>query len=276
MNLELSSKEISIRARLDPSLVTRYEKGERLPTRAHLAQLAESLNLNFHQCLQLWLSEQVEKVFEQEDETTRKEVLRHLLGGSSMETSSDDRLMNKVLDQLERFSKCKLVYASEWQTYREEQQLRAFAKLCQMLQLDFSSEELNSILVAGKTVARHNLQDHLILHQLYQAWQTSLTNVNKAILDGLAWFQQYASSLNAASPKQYKGWTKLKTNEELLTAFIAWHKQAADAPIRLYLNAVFLLKHEWPLLYESSESDENFVLEELNKRLIRAIEAMES
>ncbi len=277
LSLELSSKDLSIRARLDPSLVTRYEKGERLPTRAHLSQLAESLGLDFKFCLHLWLSEQVEKVFEHEEAETRNEVLSLLLGKQVRAVVGDDRIKQRSLDHLQRFEKCKQLYSEEWLAYRMEQQLKVFGKLCQLVDMHFDSGELQAILIEGKTVARHNLQAHLKLHQLYQAWQQADLYSNKAILDGLAWFQSFYPTLQFSPPKHYKGWAKLKNEEERLNAFLAWHKQLADPPIRLYLDAVFMLSQSWPLLSESYDSqEENLILEELNKRLSRAIEAMES
>src|SRR5687768_4633624 len=72
----LSTLEVSVRTRLDSSLISRYENGNRIPTRDHVVRLATALGLDEQVLLVAWLSEKLKKVLSEESsETVREKAL---------------------------------------------------------------------------------------------------------------------------------------------------------------------------------------------------------
>ena len=60
---------------LDPALISKFEKGHRIPNEENLEALAAALDLSFDQLRRIWLSEKVYQILaDEEDEIGRAHV----------------------------------------------------------------------------------------------------------------------------------------------------------------------------------------------------------
>ena len=64
-------REVASLIDVDTAMISRFEKGDRNPTRSQLLKLASALDLNFENLLTLWLSEKIYDDIQGEDVALR-------------------------------------------------------------------------------------------------------------------------------------------------------------------------------------------------------------
>lgn len=282
IELELGAKELSIRAQLDPSLVTRFEKGERIPTEAQLERLAQALYFDYHSLRKIWLCSQIEKVLSGEDEEFQKEVLLELLGDSwqKKKEEEDTDLVDRILKLDQSFQKSKKLHTTEWKQVSNLQLFRYLSSLSGLFQFNFSPDEIQAVLVDGQTISSKGFKDHLVLHGLYQVFE-KFTRGNKAAFNQLSEILdsetfQFLTQLN----DQSKG--KWKLNENLIQNTKTLFKMNQE-PIRhnwmpLFILNLHLFKFGYPVLEIGREDkpELNLIFRAIKKRLAQSLDEIES
>lgn len=171
---KLSVLDVSVRARLDPSLISRYEGGNRLPTREHVTRLAKALDLDEKQLLVEWLGEKLQKVLREEKDPEIVERSIQRLAGKEEPQGVQKPAGNAVINSQEtalnrwkeRAKTFQLQYPAEWATWRKQ----VIRELCWKLNAPvWKKEDLIQVLEEGKTHSAYSLLDHLNMHRSYEA-----------------------------------------------------------------------------------------------------------
>lgn len=166
LDQKLSIQEIALRSRLDASLVSRYENGNRIPTREHVLRLALALDLDKTALLTLWLAEKMNKVLAEESEEAIRQNALNLLNGEMEQgvlfearaTPLSQKQEDKLRGWLEELSPIK--HLSE----RRHQLLHHLVKE----QESWSFNEILQVIQEGKTVNGKSFPAHLHLHSTYE------------------------------------------------------------------------------------------------------------
>ncbi|MBI1222417.1 MAG: helix-turn-helix domain-containing protein [Bacteroidetes bacterium] len=221
LDQNLSILEVSIRAGLDASLVSRYENGNRIPTRDHILRLANALSINQEALLTTWLSEKMKKVWIEEDNAGIREKALSLLNGTIESQSLFEQAGTRISQKQEE----KL---NSWLTDLSpvRHTLNRHRRILQewiAFEHQWSEEEIEQVITAGKTVSGHDFPAHLRLHTMHQ-WlkdveslgshlQSSLQNkLMKQLIPDWSDIEWPGNGLNLSTLARF--YTDLTTNHE--------------------------------------------------------------
>lgn len=102
----ISQKELALQLQIDSSLITRMEKGERLPVRSQVVQMAAILGLAEKRLLVAWLSDKI--VRELEHEPLAKEILmaaEEQVRYRAMPAKAVSGGLSKLLKEIDKYKK---------------------------------------------------------------------------------------------------------------------------------------------------------------------------
>lgn len=177
IKLNLSIAETAIRARLDPSLISRYEGGNRIPTREHIIRLAGALSLDEETLLIEWFVERLKKLAETDDDRpVLQKALRlaldvdhsdHLLlpSGSKV-TKSQEMAMRRHLAEWQQLIK---QYPSRLDAYFSHNIILLCRDLGNLAGHAWRSNQITQMLGELKTFPDHDFQSHMFIYELYQS-----------------------------------------------------------------------------------------------------------
>lgn len=171
----LSTLDVSVRTRLDPSLVSRYENGNRVPTRDHVLRLARALGFDEQVLLVAWLSEKLKKLLmEEELDTVRKRAMDLLLEKTTPEellltphspvTASQETALKKWRSDFERLAK---LFPERLKNYEAKGNISLTRDINHLNGNSWSGDKAHAFLMDGKTFPEHDFTSHLQLHGIY-------------------------------------------------------------------------------------------------------------
>ncbi|MHB1278042.1 MAG: helix-turn-helix domain-containing protein [Bacteroidia bacterium] len=171
----LSTLDLSVRTRLDPSLISRYENGNRLPTRDHVLRLAQALDMDQQLVLVAWLSEKLKKVLLEENlEEVRKKAMDVLLektrpeelflAAGSQVTASQETALKKWKADFQRLAK---LFPERLKRYEEQGRISLTRDINHLNGNSWSVDHANAFLLEGKTFPDHDFESHVQLHRTY-------------------------------------------------------------------------------------------------------------
>ena len=172
----LSIAEVAVRTRLDPSLISRFESGKRLPTRDHIQRLSAALLLDEEALMVSWLVEKLNKVLDEEKrEELRQKALDIINGNMNHEklfapkTSkialSQEKIINNALIALEQL---RAHEPENWKRICARGKLRLTRDLCALSGNPWEETALQSVIEEGKTQPDKDFQAHLQLHGMHE------------------------------------------------------------------------------------------------------------
>lgn len=167
----ISQKELASQLQIDSSLVTRMEKGERLPVRSQVVQMAAILGLSEKRLLIAWLSEKI--VRELEHEPLAKEILmaaeeqvryrampaKAVSGGLSKLLKEIDEY-KKRLDQVRHMGSAKFTEAYEVEYTYHSNRIEGNT---------LTLQETERVINHGITVSGKSMREHLEAINHYEA-----------------------------------------------------------------------------------------------------------
>ncbi len=167
--------DLSVRTRLDPSLISRYENGNRLPTRDHVLRLARALGMDEQVLLVAWLSEKLKKLLmEEELDTVRKKAMDLLLEKTSPDellltphspiTASQETALKKWRSDFERLAK---LFPERLKTYAAKGNVSLTRDINHLKGNTWSADKAHAFLMDGKTFPEHDFTAHVQLHGTY-------------------------------------------------------------------------------------------------------------
>ena len=168
---DISQKELAAQLQIDSSLITRMEKGERLPVRSQVVQMAAILGLAEKKLLVSWLSEKI--VRELEHEPLAKEILmaaeeqvryrampaKAVSGGLSKMLKEIDKYKNR-LDQVRHMGSAKFSEAYEVEYTYHSNRIEGNT---------LTLQETERVINHGITVSGKSMREHLEAINHYEA-----------------------------------------------------------------------------------------------------------
>lgn len=255
----LSTLEVSIRTRLDPSLISRYENGNRIPTRDHAIRLAIALDMNEEGLLSAWLIEKLKKVLsEEERESVRENALNAiidktgerklvLIQGSRI-TDSQEAALNKWKPEIQQLRER---YPEKWEEIKKRNLILLCFQFSTLVSANWNLSDLTAFIREGKTNPHHDFQAHLSLNNLY----TLLKKI--ADHDGHISEEHVYTWLNQLAPLGAQH-VAIKVESNLLVSLAqAWvnlAKQNALSPGHRYLALLIYLKGQGFPLFSLPEN----------------------
>jgi|GEM_PF-2518918 len=173
---DLSIAEVALRTRLDPSLISRYESGKRLPTRDHVLRLAHALVMDQEALLVSWLAEKLEKTLAEENVEAIRQKSLALLNGSLSEENlfqrkaskislSQERVINQTLASIQNLSTHE---AETWKRLQQRGRIRLTHDLCILAGNSWEEAAIQAVINEGKTNAEKDFSSHLQLHGMHE------------------------------------------------------------------------------------------------------------
>lgn len=228
---ELSIAEVAVRTRLDPSLISRFESGNRLPTRDHIQRLAQALLMDEQALLISWLVEKLNKVLQEEKQETVRQQALQLVNGTmnydklfqqkgSKIALSQERIINQTLASMKQLSTHE---PENWKRLQARGRIRLTRDLCNLAGNSWEEPAIHSVIIEGKTHPEKDFSSHLQLHGIHEL----LTNAEH--LDKSA----SASDIHALIKRQYPNWKESSwVHEEfsLLQLAQVWKEVQANYP----------------------------------------------
>lgn len=189
----LTTVDLSVRTRLDPSLISRYENGNRLPTRDHALRLAQALVIDEQLVLVAWLSEKLKKVLMEENlEVVRKKAMDVVLENTEAEelllatgnriTESQEIALTKLKSDFQRLVH---LFRARHSSYEELALISLTRDIHHLHGNSWSADEARAFLVDGKTFPEHDFTSHLRLHGTYSLLQKPGQLSDSKLLDAL-------------------------------------------------------------------------------------------
>lgn len=171
----LSTLEVSVRTRLDPSLISRYENGNRMPTRDHVVRLAHALTLEEQHLLVAWLSEKLKKVLlEEESEGVREkamEVVMEKTEGTPFMMEPGNRVTESQETAIKKwkvdFARLAELFPERRKRYEERGLIFLTRDINHLNGNSWSHDKAKAFLTEGKTFPEHDFKSHVQLHDTH-------------------------------------------------------------------------------------------------------------
>lgn len=228
----LTTLDVSVRSRLDPSLISRYENGNRIPTRDHTLRLARALAIDEEKLLVAWLSEKLKKVLlEEELDTVRKRAMDLLLEKTSPEellltTSSrimvsQETALKKLKSDFRRLSE---LFPDRWKNYETQGNVSLTRDINHLAGNSWSGDKAYAFLMDGKTFPEHDFKSHVQLNGTYTLLMNPGQLSDPLLLDHINKFgetalEQVPFSLSQNTPASIaQAWQKSLALSALLDA----------------------------------------------------------
>jgi transcriptional regulator with XRE-family HTH domain len=98
---KLTTAEVSRTLKIDAALISKFESGQRNPTRLQLQLLADLYQIDFHQLLLLWLKNKILQIVEGEDLAQKaiESALNELSGAST--TNDVPASFQKLMEEMQ-------------------------------------------------------------------------------------------------------------------------------------------------------------------------------
>jgi transcriptional regulator with XRE-family HTH domain len=182
--LNLSPKDLATRCNLDPSLLSRYERGNRTATRKHVLLLADALLSDRKDFLKVWWLHKIKQNLKNEEPEVITAVAKELAG--SLENDSSAAIPwngegLKQMDELRRLNKLwqakKAVYGTKELVFNAGEELYMVCESCMLAGNSVSYPEAKEILEKGIMAGGKSFSEHL---QLINCWETWLLLKEKA------------------------------------------------------------------------------------------------
>ncbi len=172
-SLGLSLQDLSDRTLLDPSLLSRYENGNRLPTREHVLRLSRALALDEEDLLVLWMKEKLQKVLDEEPgETIRHKALYALRPKDSEPEENgkqqERKLESRLMDWRGRWNKLAELYPVEQASVYQEAVFTWCGYFGSLSGLEWQEEDYRKVLEQGMTLPGVPLKEHLKAWSVFQ------------------------------------------------------------------------------------------------------------
>ncbi len=166
-----SIKELAQQLAIDPSLLSRIERGERTATKNQVQQLSTCLDLNYTELLKLWLQEKVEGMLTEYPEIAQEVLMametriEYLTGKHALETQL---ISVKLQKQLERINELK----KQWSSKKPSRGTQ-LSKLYESFAIEytyesnriegntFSLQDTYLVINQGLTISGKSVQEHL-------------------------------------------------------------------------------------------------------------------
>jgi transcriptional regulator with XRE-family HTH domain len=250
----LSTLEVSVRTRLDPSLISRYENGNRVPTRDHVIRMANALAIEEKVLLVAWLSEKLKKVLQEEKSEEVREkamtLVREKTDGAALMLESGNRVTESqetaIYKWKETLQAMALRNPERWKEYGQNQLAVLTCALSKLSADSWQLEDVKAFILHGKTISGHDFQSHLRLHRIF----TMLENMyqQKVPLTD----EQFAEYVNMLQATKLSSLPFSAVPLRLMELARVW-KQAQKIPDMLesqrWLVLIMILKNQgFPLL----------------------------
>ena len=99
----LKTREVATLLKIDQALISKFESGQRRPTKQQVLQLADLLEIDRKTLLILWLQEKILHEIDGEEYTAEalSEVQKILNPSAKAETKTDPAALQKLLDEMD-------------------------------------------------------------------------------------------------------------------------------------------------------------------------------
>lgn len=155
---------------IDAALVSKFEKGQRLPTEDNLKALAEVLHISFEELRKVWLAEKVYKLLENEDRAIEVLSLAEFRVSylSSKQALVMQGLSDEIRDKLQEIDRLKL----EWQSKKplnglQLQKMKEYFHVAYTFESNriegntLSLQETHLVVNEGITIGGKSMKEHL-------------------------------------------------------------------------------------------------------------------
>ena len=241
---ELSIAEVAVRTRLDPSLLSRFESGNRIPTRDHIQRLAHALLMDEEALLVSWLVEKLNKVLQEEMQETVKQQALQLLNGSmnyenlfqqkgSKIALSQERIITKSLAAIQHLCEHE---PENWKRLQIRGRIRLTSDLCKLAGNAWEESAIHSVIIEGKTHPDKDFQSHLQLHGIHELL-SSMEKLGKSAS---------AADIHALIQRHYPVWKESSWVQEdfsLLEFAKVWKEVQSNYPKEASLPWLVLSIH---------------------------------
>ena len=163
-------RNLAFQTGIDPALISKYEKGNRLPTEDNLKALTEALQLPFENMRKMWLAEKVYNLLAQEENASEILVMAESRVAylSSQQVLTLEALSSSIQDKLRQIDELK----AKWQSKRplnptQLQKMQEFFHIAYTYESNriegntLTLQETHLVVNEGITIGGKSMREHL-------------------------------------------------------------------------------------------------------------------